>query len=113
MLPNAFVASRNQTAARACVAVVSVSPATISCVLPIEGPDEKGEYAENFHFIDQIRFADENGLRPVVDYFVGGMQGSAEYRRTGWRRLGEGATNRRCAPSSERALGGKREAGRE
>ena len=82
MLPNAFVASRNQTAARACVAVVSVSPATISCVVPIEGPDEKGEYAENFHFIDQIRFADENGLRPVVDYFVGGMQGSAEYRRT-------------------------------
>jgi len=82
LLPNAFVSANNATVARACVAVLDVSSNTTTCVQPIEGTDSKGEYGENFHFVEHIRFADGSARRPVVIYLVRGGQGSIEYRRT-------------------------------
>jgi hypothetical protein len=83
VLSNVFVAPDTHTAARPCVAVVSVSTATPFCVELIEGPDEKGGYRENFRLVTAVRFVDSNGHRLTVSHYASGKpQGSTEYRRT-------------------------------
>jgi hypothetical protein len=81
VLPNALVDSDNQTAARACVAVVNANSPTMSCVEAIEGPSETGAYSETFRFIEHVGFEAADGSRLRVSY-GGDAQGSTEYRRS-------------------------------
>jgi dipeptidyl aminopeptidase/acylaminoacyl peptidase len=81
LLPDAFVASDSQDAARACLAVVSLDTPGSHCVESIEGPSEGGRY-ENVRYVTEARFGDATGQRLVVSHHAGGgLHGSTEYRR--------------------------------
>jgi hypothetical protein len=104
-LPNAFVAPDPGESARVCVAVVSLSTASPSCVERIEGPNARGSY-EHYHSVTEIRFAGADGRRLVVSHDTGSPeQGSTEYRRTA---VGSWAIAQRTV-GANRAASGKLE----
>jgi dipeptidyl aminopeptidase/acylaminoacyl peptidase len=82
VLPSTFVAPNPGGVARVCVAVVSSSSGSPSCVEQIDRPSESGS-REHYDYVTGTRFAGGDGRRLLVTHDTGRAdQGSTEYRLT-------------------------------